>query len=97
MVYSVYGTDGSDSLSYGGDIFKSYLLRFEYGNKTLQGVKNTMVYTELKMSYLIHYAMNLRLEGGVTIRNHNVADVSNTGVYIFAGIRTSLMNNYYDY
>ncbi len=98
MVYSVYGSDGNDSISYGQDVFKSYLLRpSEYGHTTLQGVRNTMIYTELKMSYLLNPAMNLRLEGGITIRRHSVADVPNNGVYIFVGIRTSLMNNYYDY
>jgi len=98
MIYAVYGTDDSPDVSYGGDIYKSYLLRpGEYGHKTLQGVKNTLLYTELKMSYLINPAMNLRLEGGVTIRNHSAAGVKENGVYVFAGIKTSLLNNYYDY
>ncbi len=98
MTYCVYGTDDSPGISYGGDVYKSYLLRpSEYGHKTLQGVRNTLLYTELKMSYLLNPAMNLRLEGGVTIRKHSLAGVPDNGVYVFVGIRTSLMNNYYDY
>lgn len=98
MIYAIYGTDDSSLVSYGGNVFKSYELRLaEYGHKTLQGVRNTLLFSELKVSYLLNPAMNLRLEGGLIIRNHTMAGVSDNDVYIFAGLRTSLMNNYYDY
>lgn len=98
MIYLLYGSDDSNAISYGGDVFKSYLLRpSEYGHKTLQGVKNTLLHSELKLSYLLNPVMNLRLEGGFTLRNHSISGTTNNDLYVFMGVRTSLLNNYYDY
>ena len=68
-----------------------------YGNKIVQGFKNTLVFADLTASYLINTRTNMRVEAGVSQRRQsNVSGVSSTP-WIFFSFKTSLPNRYYDF
>ncbi len=71
IIYAVKGTDSTGS-NFGGDIFASYETRpFEYGNYTGQGVRSTLLNTELTLSYRIR--QNAFLELSYNYRKLNSA------------------------
>lgn len=98
--YAVYGEDTSGS-HWGKDIF---ITDFDaeqgfpsWGNKTGQGVKTTLIYKDIRLSYLINPNTNLNLFLGFINRTlKSDLDDVNTN-FICIGIRTSLSNHYYDF
>lgn len=97
-----YALVGKDSLGAGSNvgqnIFLSYTTRpFEYGHRTTQGIKTTLLQSQLKFTYLIIPDMNMRLELGYIQRSE-----SDTKGYIlenpffFLGFKTSFWNVYRD-
>ena len=54
LVYSAYGIDQNDSISFGQNIFASYTLRPEnYGHHLFQGVRTAVLNEELIYEYEI--------------------------------------------
>lgn len=93
-IYAQKGFD-SDSINYGGNIYRSYNdNRNEYGNFILQGTKGTSKYLELKFSYLINPKWNSSFEAGVAYKNQKYVNERYSNIYIFAGIRANLYNDY---
>lgn len=90
---------------YGQDIFKATydtpengnIVVKQYGNKVGQGVKTTVDFIGLKVSYLLINSLNLRLEAGYIYRSQKSSVYSATTNYLTFGIRTSLDNRYYDF
>jgi hypothetical protein len=95
--YILYGAD-SAAINYGKDIFQSYNNHpKEYDNFVGQGIKTTVIYNDLRLSYLINPRTNLNISLGISNRmeSSSLADLNTS--YIYFGIRTSLHNFYYDF
>lgn len=96
-IAAVYGSDtaGFDS---GKDIFKSYALHpKEYGNKTTQGLKTTLLIGDLRIAYLLIPTWHLKLEAGFSERIEKSSKQTLSNPFIYIGIRTLLGNFYTDY
>ncbi len=95
--YILYGAD-SANINYGKDIFQSYNNHpKDYDNFVGQGIKTTVIYNDLRVSYLINPRTNLNISLGISNRmeSSSIADINTS--YIYFGIRTSLHNFYYDF
>lgn len=99
LIHSTYGLDTSaTSVSFGQNIFRSYLDRKgEYDNRILQGIKTTLVHSELNVAYIINAQMNLRLEAGVIFRNESNEISSFNERYFKLGLKTTIPDYFYDY
>jgi hypothetical protein len=99
------GNTGIDtgSSNWGKDIYKPYDTRErDTGNEIAQGVKNSIMYVEARLGYLVNPSYNLRFEGGIVLRNQTFEDPSFSnqdynGLYVYVGLRTGLFNNYFDF
>lgn len=97
-IYAIIGKDSLKS-NMGQNIFLSYTTRpYEYGHKTTQGVKTTFMQSDIRFTYLIVPAMNLRLELGYIQRSDlNYKGYGIQNPYLYLGIKTSFWNFYRDY
>jgi hypothetical protein len=93
-----YGADDSEDVSYGHDIFKSNNLRpNDYGNTMMQGIATNLTMVDASLSYLINPRNNFNLTFGYRMRTET-SDLSTLDTkFVYAGIRTSLRNLYYDF
>ena len=97
FLYSIYGDD-PPGMNYGKDIYLSYNTNVEdYDNHVGQGIKTTLVYNDINLSYLINPAYNLNFCIGYTNRQLMSDTDSHTTNYFYVGLRTSLRNLYYDF
>lgn len=98
--YGQFGTDPDESTNYGGNLFKSYESHVQiHGNTIGQGVANTLLYGDVRVSYMLNPKYNLRAELGLVYRNHQRPDEGyrhRTGM-INLGLRASFRNLYYDF
>ena len=96
--FLVQGVD-SDSISYGGDIFKSYNDRVsDYGNEIGQGTKRNLTTFNLKASYLLSSKANIRAE--INLSGYNESIEGQLGKNVFwarIGIRTGIFNEDWDF
>jgi hypothetical protein len=97
-LYSNIGVDSTGS-NVGQNIFLSYTTHpHEYGNKIGQGVKTTLLQSDLRLTYYLIPQMNLRIELGYIQRSFTDArgyELQNP--YIYFGIKTGFFNFYRDY
>lgn len=95
--YAEYGID-YDTLNFGKNIYKSYDTRVDdYDIHVGQGLKTTVLYNNLTVSFLVNPAYNLNISIGYTNRAYrNENETTNTS-YFHIGLRTSLGNFYYDF
>lgn len=97
-IYAIIGKDSTGS-NVGNNIFLSYTTRpYEYGHYIGQGVKNTFMQSDIKLTFFVLPQMNLRVELGYIQRaekNNRGYDLQNP--YIYLGIKTSFWNFYRDY
>lgn len=97
-VYANIGIDSTGS-NVGQNIFLSYTTRpYEYGHHIGQGVKTTLMQSDIRLTYYLIPQMNLRLELGYIQRSFNDArgyELQNP--YIYFGIKTSFWNFYRDF
>ena len=97
LQYALYGEDPNGK-NYGKDIFKSYETRdSEYGNHIGQGIKTTVFYNNINISYLINPAYNLNFSLGFTYRYLKNDLRKEKTSYIYFALRTSLNNLYYNF
>lgn len=95
-------TIGMDSLdarsNVGQNIFLSYTTRpSDYGHKTGQGIKTTVLQSQLKFTWYLIPDMNLRVELGYIQRSgKNVEGYVLENPFIFLGIRSGFWNVYRD-
>jgi hypothetical protein len=97
---AVVGKDSTNSKSnVGQNIFLVYTTRpFDYGHKTTQGVKTTLLQGQLKFTYYLIPDMNMRLEIGYIQRSEkNTKGYVLQNPYIFIGFKTSFWNVYNDF
>ncbi len=95
---AVHGEDSISSVSYGGNIFQSYSNRpYNYGHFTGQGLKTSIFYSHLRISYLIHARSNIRAELGYVFRERKNGLEYESNHYVYVGLKTNLWNRYNDY
>ncbi len=98
LVYTDFGSD-LNNVYYGRDIYRSYRERpYEHGHYTGQGIKTYLLVKDFKVSYLINTKSNIQAEIGYTGREmwQGLIDNRQKTHFIYAGIRTTLFNAYYD-
>lgn len=94
--YFLHGSNETDSVNYGGDIYTSYNSHpKEYGNYIGQGLKNNGVRIMLSAAYLIDKSINLQLFVEGHLRK-NLA-YSEPDFQLVVGIRSCLWNDYRNY
>ncbi len=94
---------GKDSLNpqsnVGQNIFQSYVTRpFDYGHKTAQGIKTRVMQGEIRFSYYLLPAMNLRLELAYIQRSEqNSTNYLLQNPWFSLALKSSFWNSYRDY
>lgn len=99
-MYAIVGKDSASAKSnVGQNIFLSYVTRTsDYGNYTTQGIKTTLLQSQLKFTYFIIPNMNMRFELGYTQRSEkNALHYALQNPFVFIGFKTSFWNSYKDY
>ncbi|MFT5761374.1 MAG: hypothetical protein ACI8WA_000485 [Polaribacter sp.] len=103
LVLGQKGFDNSETVSNGGDIYKSYeIRRGSYNNEVAQGNKATIFLVDFQGRYLINPSNNLNLFAGLTFRNFSPEiekinfQPSNT-IWVSVGIKADLFNWYFDF
>ena len=105
LIFGTRGLDfnnGTDDLSYGGDIYRDYNERpFDTGVEVGQGIKTTTFNGNLQAGYVLNPATNLKVFTDITVRNFNpeattISTFKNNTVWFNFGIRTDLFNWYFD-
>ncbi|GGG94391.1 hypothetical protein GCM10011416_09670 [Polaribacter pacificus] len=97
------GFDPDDTISYGGDVYKSYDTRRGDNNNELgQGNKATIFIADLQARYLLNPSNNLSLFTGLTIRKFSAETTtpnfeSSNDVWFTLGIKADLFNWYFDF
>jgi len=96
--YSTFGTDSSLKYSFGQNLAKSYDARYRnYGNFIGQGIKNTLLYSDFRISYLLNPLNNLRVEASYIFRLLETGNKNSETSWFSLGFRTSFRNLYYDF
>ena len=97
LIYGLYGED-YDGLNYGRNIYLDYNTRVsEYGNKVGQGLKTTLLFNDLTLSWLINPVYKLNVYAGLGIRQLRSDQQTDNDVILRFGLRTSLENFYMDF
>lgn len=102
LIYGIKGFDTED-LNYGGDIYKTYDTRVqEYDNYIGQGVKTSILNTDLQVSYLVNPVTDLKVFTGIIFRNFSpdtsTIDVEKEQTTWFTfGVKVDLFNWYLDH
>jgi hypothetical protein len=96
-VKALYGKD-VDENSYGHNIFVGSNDRpYDYGHFIGQGLKTDLLIADMSLSFMVNPRNNFNIAIGYRYRNEsNDVETLNTK-FIYAGIRTSLKNLYYDF
>lgn len=95
--YAQYGINYNDE-NYGKNIYVSYDSRVsDYGNKVGQGLKTTVIYNDVTVSWLVNPAYNLNIALGYTNRSYTNDNGSTPTSFIHFGLRTSLNRSYSDF
>ncbi len=107
LTYGIRGLDfdtATDSLNYGGNIYKDYDENrpFNKGVRIGQGNKTSIVIADLQAGYLVNPATNLKVFANYMYRSFKPevqTDVirSTTTNWFTIGIRSDLFNWYFDY
>jgi len=96
-LYAIVGKDEGGN-NWGQNIFESYTTRpNEYGNCLGQGLKTSLLYTQLKLSYYLIPSADLLAEAGVALRQEKNSASSLNSDCVFIGIKTGIMNRYSDF
>lgn len=99
-MYALVGMDSTAANSnVGQNIFLSYNTRTsDYGNHTTQGVKTTILQSQLKYTWYIIPNLNMRVEIGYVQRSEkNTKGYALQNPYVFVAFRTSFWNSYRDF
>ncbi|QCR20993.1 hypothetical protein [Pontibacter sp. SGAir0037] len=97
---SRYGAD-ANGIHYGKNIFLSDYDapggEFTFGNYTGQGVATNFYYNNSTLSYLLNPRTNMKLQAGYTFRRESSSLVNSNAHIVYFGIKTDLINRYYDF
>lgn len=98
VMYAVYGDDPGNGKSVGHNIYLNYNQREkEFGNYITQGNLSKVLYTDIKVSYVVNPLLNLRVELGYNFRDFSNNNTSDIGHCVSIGLRSSFRNAYYDF
>ncbi len=107
FTYGVRGLDfntPTDSLNYGGNIYRSYNEKrpFDKGVAIGQGNKTTIFIADIQLGYLINPSTNLKLFGSLIYRNFDptqetAATFKENTTWFSVGLRSDIFNWYFDY
>jgi len=107
FTYGVRGLDfntPTDSLNYGGNIYRNYNEKrpFDKGVKIGQGNKTTIFIADIQLGYLINPSTNLKLFGSLIYRNFDptketAATFKENTTWFSVGLRSDIFNWYFDY
>ncbi len=100
LMYALLGRDSSTSTSnVGQNIFLSYNTRnAEFGNYTGQGIKTTLIQSQVKFTWFIIPDMNMRLEIAYVQRSEkNSGNYQLENPFVFIAFKTSFWNVYRDF
>ncbi len=98
FIYISGGEELVDSVSSGKDIFKSYNNRaYDDGYKIGHGLQYKQFFWDTKLSFILNSKYLLMFELGYQNRTELLDDNKENHHYLYGGIRTSLLNLYYDY
>jgi len=95
--------NGTDSFSYGGNVFADNDNRAtDYGNTNGQGNKATIFIGDFQTGYLVNPATNLKLFVNFTYRNFDInqptdAFEKSNSTWISIGLKTDIFNWYFDF
>lgn len=97
-VYKKSGLEKSDTSSIGTDVLRSYNDReSEYGNVIGQGIPYQQFHNTFSVSYLVNPSNMMFFEAGIVNRHQITAGTALQQNYIFVGLRTGILNFYYDF
>ncbi|TNF29073.1 MAG: hypothetical protein EP314_03090 [Bacteroidetes bacterium] len=97
FIYANYGLD-TNNVSYGGDIYRSYLQRDrEYGHRMTQGLDTKLYLWQFRVEYVMNAFWDLRILGGFTSRVEQSAMFRNEELYFFFGISSDLTRPFDDF
>ncbi|MCB9186178.1 MAG: hypothetical protein H6601_05470 [Flavobacteriales bacterium] len=97
FIYANYGLD-TNNISYGGDIYKSYLLRDgEYNHEMIQGLDTKLYLWQFRAEYVLNAFWDLRVMAGFTSRVQESAIHRNEELYFFFGISSDLTRPFDDF
>lgn len=95
--YAIHGQDTA-GLNFGNNIFIDYTTHAkENDNYIGQAVENTLIYTDINVSYLINPMTNMNIVLGLTNRKQESALLNSNEILLYFAFRTSLSNFYYDF
>lgn len=107
FTYGVRGLDfntATDSLNYGGNIYRNYNEKrpFDKGVNIGQGNKTTVFIADIQLGYLINPSTNLKLFGSLIYRNFDptketAATFKENTTWFSVGLRSDIFNWYFDY
>ncbi len=96
LILSKKGED-TDTVSMGGNIYKSYALRpDDYGISLLQGEETDISVINVSFSYLINPEYNLMFKTGVYYRKEKNSVYTKENNIIYLGISSCIFNSFYD-
>lgn len=103
LVLGKKGFDFDQSVSYGGDIYQSYDIRFaDTGNQLAQGNTATILIGDIQANYLLNPSNGLSLFAGFTFRSFSPETPTatfqkDTNTWFTVGLRADLFNWYLDF
>ena len=102
VIYAEVGYDPRDSagnyINMGQHVALDYLTHpNENGNWVGQGIRTNQLFTEIQLAYLVNPAYNLRIEAGAISRQTSNFMGKNNTLLLYAGLRTTLSNRYFDF
>ncbi|MDC0303389.1 capsule assembly Wzi family protein [Flavobacteriales bacterium] len=90
FIWANYGLD-TNNVSYGSNIFKSYLLRDgEYNHKMIQGLDTKLYLWQFKAEYVLNGDWDMRLMVGFSTRVEESAIHRKEELYFFFGISSDI-------
>jgi hypothetical protein len=97
FIYSRFGLD-TNAVSYGGNIFRSYLDRAgEYDHEMYQGLDTELFLWQVRAEYVLNAFWDLRIIGGFNTRLETSALHRKEDIYVFFGISTDLSRPFDDF
>ncbi|MDP3314257.1 gliding motility protein RemB [Lutibacter sp.] len=93
----------TDTFSYGGNVYRDNDERWaEYGNEIGQGNKTSIFVGDFQLGYLVNPTTNLKLFGGLTVRNFTPDSSTSTfdkrnSTWLTFGLKTDVFNWYFDF
>ena len=94
FISAMYGLD-MNNLNYGQNIFESNNTYFQwYNNRTGQGLRTKLFYSEMELRYVVNKAMHLEVVGRILYRNEHNAQWTQKDNEFTLGLRTNVFNRY---